>query len=66
MNNNTLQVIKNTITQLKKAVNNYTSDSRDIYDQLKAIRYVMLKHNTSNSRIRINRYSIELLKAEGE
>ena len=66
MNNNTLHVIKNTITQLKKAVNNYTSDSRDIYDQLKAIRYVMLKLNTSNSRIRINRYSIELLKAEGE
>lgn len=64
--NNTLQVIKNTISQLKKAVNNYTFDTRDIYDQLKAIRYVMLKLNTSNSRIRINRYSIELLKAEGE
>ena len=66
MNNNTLHVIKNTISQLKKVINNYTSDTRDIYDQLKAIQYVMLKLNTSNSRIKINRYSIELLKAEGE
>lgn len=64
--NNTLQVIKNTISQLKKAVNNCTFDMRDIYDQPKAIRYVLLELNISNSRIRINRYSIELLKAEGE